>query len=36
VSSDVTAIYMAEDYGATIYAGNATSNQDVVIQSDSR
>ena len=35
-NSDVTAIYMAEDSGATIYAGNATFNGDVVIQSDAR
>ena len=35
-NSDVTAIYMAEDSGATIYAGNATFNGDVVIQSDTR
>ena len=35
-NSDVTAVYMAEDSGATIYAGNATFNGDVVIQSDAR
>ena len=35
-NSNVTAVYMAEDSGATIYAGNATFNGDVVIQSDAR
>jgi len=35
-NSDVTAIYMAEDSGATIYAGNATFGGDVTISSDIR
>tara|TARA_B100002052_G_scaffold57194_1_gene50304 strand:- start:252 stop:1256 length:1005 start_codon:yes stop_codon:yes gene_type:complete len=35
-NSDVTAVYMAEDSGATIYAGNATFGGDVTISSDIR
>ena len=35
-NSEVTDIYMSQDSGATIYAGNATFNGDVVISSDKR